>query len=168
MISPFPSIHQFVTLFTHNTQATPQYQAQGVDPEQDKWLDDAMDNVKRQAFFMKRALDGGDIREALKCASFMLNELRTSNLSPKNYYEVYIAITDEMRELESYFEEEDKASGFFSFAAFICHWLWFCFRPALFLFPAIIIWSTFPFQVVAQLLSCTKLCNMLEISSHGS
>ena len=39
--------------------------------EQDKWLDDASENVKRQAFLMKRALDNGDVREALKCASLM-------------------------------------------------------------------------------------------------
>ena len=60
-------------------QATPQYQVSGAagagagggDTEQDKWLDDASENVKKQAFLMKRALDQGDVREALKFASLM-------------------------------------------------------------------------------------------------
>ena len=38
----------------------------------------------------------------------MLCELRTGLLSPKNYYELYIFIADEMRHLESYFHDEWK------------------------------------------------------------
>lgn len=92
--------------------ATGQYQQPlSAEAEQDKWLDEANENVKKQAFFMKRALDAGDIRQSIKCASEMISELRTSNLSPKNYYELYIAVTDELRDLEAYFEEEDRASG---------------------------------------------------------
>jgi len=85
------------------------------DPEQDKFLDDANDSVKKQAFYMKRALDGGNIRDALKCASALTGELRTSKLSPKNYYELYMNVIDELRELEMFFEDEDgkesKSSG---------------------------------------------------------
>jgi len=80
----------------------------GADPEQDKWLDDANENVKKQAFFMKRALDANNIRHALKCASGVIGELRTSKLSPRNYYEIYMNVTDELRELEMFFEDEDK------------------------------------------------------------
>lgn len=60
---------------------------------------------------MKRALDNSDIHEALKHAAAMCEELRTSKLSPKNYYELYMDATNELRELEIYFEEEDKAEG---------------------------------------------------------
>lgn len=79
------------------------------DIEQDKWLDDANESVKKQAWFMKRALDSGDLNEALKYASAMIDELRTSKLSPKNYYELYMAVTNELRDLEPYFQEEDQS-----------------------------------------------------------
>ena len=57
---------------------------------------------------MKRALDTGVVRDALKMASQMTGELRTSRLSPKNYYELYMNITDELRELELFLQEEDE------------------------------------------------------------
>jgi vacuolar protein sorting-associated protein 35 len=82
--------------------------AAGADPEQDKWLFDANEFVKKQGFYMKRALDSGNVRDALKHAANMTGELRTSRLSPKNYYELYMNITDELRELEMFLEEEDN------------------------------------------------------------
>lgn len=88
--------------------STPQAPVGGSDPEQDKWLDDAAESVKKHAFYMKRSLDQGDIREALKYAALMCGELRTSNLSPKNYYTLYMDVTNELGELERFFEEEDK------------------------------------------------------------
>jgi len=81
------------------------------DAEQDKWLDEAVANVKKQAWQMKRALDNSDVNEALKYAAAMTSELRTSSLSPKNYYEVYMDVTNELRELENFFEEEDKSES---------------------------------------------------------
>ena len=69
--------------------------------------EDANEFVKKQGFLMKRALDQGVVRDALKMASHMTGELRTSRLSPKNYYELYMRITDELRELELFLEEED-------------------------------------------------------------
>jgi vacuolar protein sorting-associated protein 35 len=36
----------------------------------------------------------------------MLSELKTSLLTPKNYYILFMQIFDEMRVLESYFKEE--------------------------------------------------------------
>jgi len=71
-------------------------------------LEDANEFVKKQAFYMKRALDTGVVRDALKMASQMTGELRTSRLSPKNYYELYMNITDELRELELFLQEEDE------------------------------------------------------------
>ncbi|CAG9570849.1 unnamed protein product [Danaus chrysippus] len=74
--------------------------------EQEKLLEEALSNVKFQAFQMKRCLDKSKLMDALKHASTMLGELRTSLLSPKSYYELYMAITDELRHLELYLLEE--------------------------------------------------------------
>ncbi|XP_057325313.1 vacuolar protein sorting-associated protein 35 isoform X1 [Microplitis mediator] len=70
--------------------------------EQEKLLEDAIGVVKVQAFQMKHCLDNAKLMDALKHASTMLGELRTSLLSPKSYYELYMAITDELRHLELY------------------------------------------------------------------
>ncbi|XP_022256816.1 vacuolar protein sorting-associated protein 35-like isoform X1 [Limulus polyphemus] len=82
---------------------TPQLSPQ---EEQDKLLDEALGVVKVQAFQMKRCLDKSKLMEALKHASNMLGELRTSLLSPKSYYELYMAVTDELRHLELYLLDE--------------------------------------------------------------
>ncbi|XP_015604558.1 vacuolar protein sorting-associated protein 35 isoform X2 [Cephus cinctus] len=74
--------------------------------EQEKLLEDAVGVVKVQAFQMKHCLDKSKLMDALKHASTMLGELRTSLLSPKSYYELYMAITDELRHLELYLLDE--------------------------------------------------------------
>ncbi|KAK9687129.1 Vacuolar protein sorting-associated protein 35 [Popillia japonica] len=74
--------------------------------EQEKLLDEALGVVKAQAFQMKRCLDKYKLMDALKHASAMLAELRTSLLSPKSYYELYMAITDELRHMELYLLDE--------------------------------------------------------------
>lgn len=56
--------------------------------EQEKLLADAVTVIRSQAFQMQRFLDKNRLMDALKCASNMLGELRTSLLSPKNYYEL--------------------------------------------------------------------------------
>lgn len=58
--------------------------------EQEKLLEDAIGVVKVQAFQMKHCLDKSKLMDALKHASTMLGELRTSLLSPKSYYELCI------------------------------------------------------------------------------
>lgn len=55
---------------------------------------------------MKRNLDKNRLMDGLKCASTMLGELRTSLLSPKSYYELYMLVTDELRFLEIYLYDE--------------------------------------------------------------
>ncbi|XP_044744598.1 vacuolar protein sorting-associated protein 35 isoform X2 [Coccinella septempunctata] len=74
--------------------------------DQERHLQEALGVVKAQAFHMKRALDKNKLMDALKNASAMLAELRTSLLSPKAYYELYMAVTDELRHLEVYLLEE--------------------------------------------------------------
>lgn len=58
--------------------------------EQEKFLEEAMANVQYQAQSMKMNLDKQKLMDGLKHASNMLGELRTSLLSPKNYYELCI------------------------------------------------------------------------------
>ncbi|TPX35519.1 hypothetical protein SmJEL517_g02033 [Synchytrium microbalum] len=70
--------------------------------DQGKALEEALNVVKVQAFHMKRCLDNNKLMDALKHTSTMLSELRTSSLTPKNYYELYMAIFDELRHLTTY------------------------------------------------------------------
>lgn len=74
--------------------------------EQEKLLEEALSVVKTQSFQMKRCLDKSKLMDGLKHASNMLGELRTSLLSPKSYYELYMAISDELRHLETYLLDE--------------------------------------------------------------
>lgn len=76
--------------------------------DEGKRLSEAKQIVKQEAFRMKRALDQRNLRDALKHASTMLSELRTSLLGPKNYYDLYITATDELRHMEAFFEAEQK------------------------------------------------------------
>ena len=46
--------------------------------------------------------DTDRVMDALKSASTMLGELRTSALAPKHYYELYMAVFDSLRHLSSY------------------------------------------------------------------
>ncbi|KAI5997189.1 vacuolar protein sorting-associated protein 35 [Pisolithus marmoratus] len=71
-------------------------------PEEGKLLSESLSTVKLQAAQMRRHLDNDDIMDALKSASLMLAELRTSSLSPKQYYELYMAVFDSLRHLSNY------------------------------------------------------------------
>jgi vacuolar protein sorting-associated protein 35 len=83
----------------------------GIDDEaeQTKYLEEAAQTVKLQAFHMKRSMDNSDLKQALKFASEMLRELRTALLTPKNYYELYMRVFDEMRCLEGFFAEMNRS-----------------------------------------------------------
>mgnify|MGYP001506925162 CR=1 FL=1 len=76
------------------------------DEQQEKLLDESLSIVKVQSFHMKCCLDKGKLMEALKHASNMLSELRTSALSPRSYYELFMAVTDQLRHLEMYLVDE--------------------------------------------------------------
>ncbi|KAG0234366.1 vacuolar protein sorting-associated protein 35 [Mortierella sp. GBAus27b] len=73
--------------------------------DQAKFLEDALGVVKIQSFQMKRCLDNNKLMDGLKHCSTMLAELRTSNLTPKNYYELYMAIFDALRHVSTYLKE---------------------------------------------------------------
>lgn len=61
-----------------------------MEEDQQKHLDEAINVVKHEAAQIQRALDASNLREALKHSSTMICELRTSLLSPRNYYELYM------------------------------------------------------------------------------
>eukprot|EP00878_Enallax_costatus_P028938 GHUV01031305.1.p1 GENE.GHUV01031305.1~~GHUV01031305.1.p1 ORF type:complete len:196 (+),score=54.23 GHUV01031305.1:560-1147(+) len=76
--------------------------------EQDKFLKEASQSVKKNAYFMRKAMDEDNLREALRYSAAMLGELRTSFLSPQKYYELYMQVFDELGNLEAYFADEQS------------------------------------------------------------
>lgn len=74
-----------------------------MEDDQGKLLETATKNVKEQAFYMKRAMDQNDLKQALNFAKEMLRELKTSALTPRNYYDLYMKVLDELRYLEEFF-----------------------------------------------------------------
>ncbi|KAL8240390.1 hypothetical protein R6Q59_013745 [Mikania micrantha] len=81
----------------------------GVEDEE-KWLTAGIAGLQQNAFYMHRALDSNNIKDALKYSAQMLSELRTSRLSPHKYYELYMRAFDELRKLEIFFKEESRRS----------------------------------------------------------
>uniref|UniRef100_A0A7S3Z9X4 Vacuolar protein sorting-associated protein 35 n=1 Tax=Lotharella globosa TaxID=91324 RepID=A0A7S3Z9X4_9EUKA len=76
--------------------------------KQRNYLAIAVQAVKRLERQMLLALDNGNIRDALHKAMELLTELRTSLLSPQNYYDLYMHATDVLRRLEAYVTDEDE------------------------------------------------------------
>ncbi|KAK8703028.1 hypothetical protein V6N13_021359 [Hibiscus sabdariffa] len=81
--------------------------ADGVEDEE-KWLAAGIAGLQQNAFYMHRALDSNNLRDALKYSAQMLSELRTSRLSPHKYYALYMRAFDELRKLEMFFKEETR------------------------------------------------------------
>lgn len=76
--------------------------------DQERLLDEAAAVVKEQAFYMKKAVDNDNVRDALKHASNMICELRTSLMSPKSYFELYMQVFHELQHLVSFFDDQSK------------------------------------------------------------
>jgi len=76
--------------------------------EQDRILSESLNCVKKSAFFMKKSLDEDNLREGLKFARDVLGELRTSQLNPQKYYELYMNVFDQLIHLRAYISEEQK------------------------------------------------------------
>ncbi|TKY57617.1 Vacuolar protein sorting-associated protein 35B [Spatholobus suberectus] len=76
--------------------------------DEEKWLAEGIAAIQHNAFFMHRALDENNLRDALKYSAQMLSELRTSRLSPHKYYELYMRAFDELRRLEIFFKDESR------------------------------------------------------------
>ncbi|VDP89517.1 unnamed protein product [Echinostoma caproni] len=77
--------------------------------DQSRLLDEALTSAKQCSFQMERSLDKHNIVDGIQHAADMLKEMRTSFLSPKSYYELYIIITEKLRILETYLIEEHKS-----------------------------------------------------------
>ncbi|OIW06300.1 hypothetical protein TanjilG_17674 [Lupinus angustifolius] len=82
--------------------------ARGIIEDEEKWLAEGIVGIQHNAFFMHRALDDSNLRDALKYSALMLSELRTSRLSPHKYYELYMRAFDELRRLEMFFKDESR------------------------------------------------------------
>ena len=76
--------------------------------DQNKFLENALQNVKNSSIKMKNSIDRNDMRTTLKNASEMISELKTNLLSPKNYYQLFTSIFDELIYLQNYFKEDSK------------------------------------------------------------
>lgn len=76
--------------------------------EQEKLLEEASAVVREQGCYMKRAIDSDNLRDALKHASNFVSELRTSLLSPKHYYELYMLVFQELQHLLGFFSDKSR------------------------------------------------------------
>ena len=93
--------------------------------DQGRLLEDALVQVRQQTHLMRKCLETpGKLMDALKCryafresfnatcaatsdllSSTLVSELRTSNLGPKQYYELYMSVFDALRHLSVYLRE---------------------------------------------------------------
>lgn len=74
--------------------------------DQEKNLDEANKIIKVQAYHLNKMIDNNNLRQCLKETSIMLSELKTSLLTPRNYYSIFTVILDELQFLEQFFKEE--------------------------------------------------------------
>ncbi|OMJ24176.1 Vacuolar protein sorting-associated protein 35 [Smittium culicis] len=73
--------------------------------DQKKALSAILSNVKANSDLMKRCMDNDKVMDTLKHCSSILNELKTSKLSPKLYYELYFSIFDNLQLLVPYLRD---------------------------------------------------------------
>ena len=69
-------------------------------------LEKSLKVIKEQTFHINSAIEKNNLRQCLKEAYTMLCELRTNELSPKNYYNLYISCVDTMLTIKNYMGEE--------------------------------------------------------------
>ncbi|KAI8335437.1 vacuolar protein sorting-associated protein 35 [Chlamydoabsidia padenii] len=77
--------------------------------DQAKLLDEVLHVVRIQAHQMNNCLENNKLMDGLKHCSNMLAELRTSALTPKTYYELYMAVFDALRHLTIYLTEAHQS-----------------------------------------------------------
>ena len=76
--------------------------------DQEKILDEALLVVKSKSYQMKVAIENNKLRNSLKYAKSMLDTLKSTTLSPSNYYQLFLSIFDEMQYIFNYFREEAR------------------------------------------------------------
>ena len=65
-------------------------------------LSNAITQVEKNSYLMKDSIEKDELKNVLKYAAIMLEQLKAESLSPKLYYELYIIITEELRLFEEY------------------------------------------------------------------
>ncbi|KAL6778260.1 VPS35 [Auxenochlorella protothecoides x Auxenochlorella symbiontica] len=75
---------------------------------QNQWLKEAIVNIKRNAYGLRKAMDEDNVKDALRYSAAMLGELRTSSLGPQKYYEMYMQVSDQLHFLTEYFADEHR------------------------------------------------------------
>ena len=74
--------------------------------DQEKVVDLAIKSVERQSYHVLLTIEQNNLRFCLKQAKLMLNELRTDLLIPKNYFQLYTSIFNEMKKVEDFMKLE--------------------------------------------------------------
>ena len=74
--------------------------------DQERELDLALKNVKKQQYYIQTAIEKNNLRFVLKQIFTTLCELTTNNLNPKNYFELFNAVYNEMTKVEDYMKVE--------------------------------------------------------------
>ena len=76
------------------------------DEEQEQILTKSLKKIKKQTYFINKAIDKNNLRQCLRESYILLSELRTNNLTPKKYYHLYISAFDVMLNIKNYMAEE--------------------------------------------------------------
>ena len=74
--------------------------------QQERILDRGLKIIKGRSYHLHKSIEKNSIRQTLKETYLMLNELRTNDLTPKNYYHLFTTIFDEMLLVENFFKEQ--------------------------------------------------------------
>ena len=74
--------------------------------DQERTLDSALKTVKRQEYHIHTTIEQNNLRFCLKQTFTMLCELRTDLLFPKNYFQLYNAVFDQMKKVEDFMKLE--------------------------------------------------------------
>ncbi|KAI5951872.1 vps35 [Candida jiufengensis] len=78
--------------------------------EQAAILNSCISNIKHQSNLMKNDLDENKLLPALKHCSNFLSELRTNQLTPKQYYEIYMLVFDSLENLSLYLSNNNSTT----------------------------------------------------------
>ena len=74
--------------------------------EEEKILDQKIKSVKSCIYQINNQIEKNNLRFCLKEIYNLLMELRTKDLSPKNYFQLFNQVLDEMLYVENYFKDE--------------------------------------------------------------
>ena len=67
-----------------------------MDDDQEKILEQASNVVKTSGFQMLKATDTNNTPDVIKHAVDLISELKSSSMSPKTYYELYMRVFDQL------------------------------------------------------------------------